>query len=70
MLLRTYQVSAPDPLAIAKAFDIPLIDVAVRLDLTTDYIRRLAADVRHAHRVRRVVLELALEKERFAEAIR
>ena len=69
MLLRTYEFSAPDPLAIARAFDISLIEVAARLGLTSDYIRRLAADARHAHRVCRVVLILALERERFAEAL-
>lgn len=63
---REYIVQQPDPLAVARAFDIPLSDVALRLDVTPDYVRRLARTARHAGRVRRIVLELALQKERLA----
>ena len=69
-LLRTYEITAPNPLALARAFGIPISKVGLRLGVTTDYVRRLAGDIRHSHRVRRAVLELALEQERLEQAIR
>ena len=69
-MMRQYQITAPDPLALARAFDIPISKVGLRLGVTTDYVRRLAGEIRHSHRVRRAVLELALEKERLEQAIR
>lgn len=68
-MLRDYCFTAPDPLSLARAFDIPMIDIAVRLGLTSAYIRRLAGHAKHARRVRCAVLELALEKERLAGAL-
>lgn len=68
-MLRAYQVVEPDPLALARAFGIPVSDVGVRLGVTGDYVRKLARIHRHAGRVRRVVLQIALEKERLAEAL-
>ena len=67
--VEAYVADAPDPLALARAYRIPLVEVAVRLDVTVDWTRKLAADPRQAHRVRRAVLELALERERFAAIV-
>ncbi len=64
-MLREYLVRQVDPLELARALNIPLSDVAVRLSVTSDWTRRLSRDYRHAGRVRRVVLELALERDRF-----
>ena len=69
-MLREYTVTAPDALAIARAFDISISDLGHRMGVTSDYVRRLASSARHAHRVRRAVLELALEKERLEQAVR
>lgn len=60
---REYKITAADPLQIARALDVPLGDVALRLGVTPDWTRRLAADYRQAARVRRAVLELALERD-------
>ncbi len=64
-MLREYLVQQVDPLELARAFNIPLSDVAVRLGVTSDWARRLARDYHTAGRVRRAVLELALERDRF-----
>lgn len=69
-MLRQYTITAPDALAIAHAFDIPIGDIGIRLGVTSDYVRRLASNARQAHRVRRAVLELALERERLQQAVR
>ena len=66
---RSYHVDAVDPLALAAAFDVPLGDVGARLGVTGDWARRLARDSRYAGRVRRAVLQLALERERLAEIL-
>lgn len=68
-MLRRYQVLEPDPLALARAFNIPLTDVGVRLGYTADYVRKLSRSHRHAGRVRRAVLQIALERERLAEVL-
>lgn len=64
--MRDYIVQAPDPLAVAKAFGIPMLDLVGRLGVTGERIRQMAKDPRHAGRVRCAVLELALEHERQA----
>ena len=69
-MLREYTIIGPDPLAIARAFDIPISELGFRLGVTSDYVRRLASNARQAHRVRRAVLELALERERLQQAVR
>ena len=69
-MLREYTVSESDPLVIARAFQIPLMQVTVRLGVTTDYVRKLTNNPRLVRRVRCAVLELALEKDRFQEAYR
>ena len=62
-MLRDYQVSEPDPIALARTFGIALTDVGVRLGVTGDYARKMARQHRHARRVRQAVLEIALERE-------
>ncbi len=66
---REYLVQQVDPLKLARALNIPLSDVAVRLGVTSDWTRRLARDYRHAGRVRRAVLELALERDDFERVL-
>lgn len=56
----------PDPIELAKAFGVPQTAFALRLHVTPDWARRLAADPRHRRRVLVAVLEAALEKERLA----
>ncbi len=63
-MLRDYQVSEPDPIALARVFDIALSDVGIRLGITGEYARKLARSHHHAGRVRIAVLQLALERER------
>jgi hypothetical protein len=62
--MRQYTVEATDPLQLARDLGVPLKDVSLRLGVTADWMRRLAHDFRSAGRVRRAVLELALERER------
>ena len=69
-MIRSYEVQEPDPVAVARAFGIALTDVGIRLGVTGDYVRKLARSHHHAARVRRVVLELALEHERLREVLR
>ncbi len=56
------QIDRPE---LARAHTFPRTFVAVRLSVTSDWTRRLARDYRHTGRVRRAVLELALERDRF-----
>ncbi len=63
-LSRAYTQTAPDPIALAKAYGIPFDNVAVRVGVTTRWAREMARHPRHVARVRRAVLELALENER------
>ena len=53
-----------EPLEIARRQGIPLREVAVRLGVTTDWLRHLARNPRHARRVRVAELEAALEQQR------
>ncbi len=69
-MLREYRVQQVDPLALARALDVPLSDVAVRLGVTSDWARRLAREYRHTQRVRRAILELALERSRVEALVR
>ena len=54
------------PLEIARRQKIPLSEVAIRLRVTPDWLRRLARDPRHARRIRVAELEAVLEQERLA----
>lgn len=54
------------PLALARSLGVPQRDIALRLGVTTDWLRRLATDPRHIRRVRVAELEAVLEQERFA----
>ncbi len=69
MLSRTYSVVELDALELARACNLNILDVALRVGVTTRRVRDLARDPRHARRVRKAVLELALEKERLSELV-
>jgi hypothetical protein len=49
------------PLILAKLFGIPQIEVAVRLRVTPDWLRRLARDPHQARRIQIAELEAILE---------
>jgi predicted DNA-binding protein (UPF0251 family) len=69
-VLRTFTFEAIDPLRLADAFGISREDTAVRLGISTRRLLDLNKDPRHVGRVRRAVLEIALERERTVEAVR
>lgn len=52
------------PLTLAKLFGVPQIEIALKLRVTTDWLRRLARDPEQATRVRIAELEAILEHER------
>jgi hypothetical protein len=55
-----------DPLHLAKLFGVPTRDVALRLRVTPDWVRRLARNPRYARRVRVAALEAILQQEKLA----
>lgn len=57
------------PLEIARRQGIPLSEVALRLRITPDWLRRLASNPRHTRRVRIAELEAVLEHERLAQTV-
>ncbi len=63
-LTRTYSTTEADPVALAKALGVSIDRVGLRLGVTGRWAREMAHSPRHAGRVRRVVLEVALENER------
>jgi hypothetical protein len=69
-LTRTYQTTAADPLALAKALGVGIDDIGLRIGLTGRRVRQMARDTRHAARVRRAVLELALDRARWEAMVR
>ena len=52
------------PLILAKMFGVPLEEVAFRLRVSRDWLRRLARDPEHTTRIRIAELEAILEQER------
>jgi hypothetical protein len=52
------------PLVLAKAFGVSLEDVAFRLRVSRDWLRKLAQDPRYAQRVQVAELEVILEEAR------
>src|SRR5262245_12116820 len=58
------QITPFAPLTLAKLFGVKQDDVAYRLRVSTDYLRRLARDPQQATRVRLAELEASLEHER------
>jgi hypothetical protein len=56
----------PKPLELAHSLGVPPYEVAVRLGITTDWLRRLARNPRHTRRIRVAELEAVLERERLA----
>lgn len=69
-LTRTYTTTEADPLALARALGVGVDAVGLRVGVTGRRVRQMAGDPRHAARVRRAVLELALEGERLEAMIR
>jgi predicted DNA-binding protein (UPF0251 family) len=63
-VIAEYRVREVDPLALAEACGLSRDDVAGRVGVTPRRLRDLVKDARHRPRVRRAVLELALERER------
>jgi hypothetical protein len=55
-----------EPLDIARSAGVPLADVAIKLRVTPDWLRKLAKDPRHRRRVFVAELETLLERERLA----
>jgi hypothetical protein len=51
-------------LTLAKLFGVPQVEVALKLRVTPDWLRRLARDPEQATRVRIAELEAILEQER------
>ena len=56
----------PKPLELAQSLGVPPYEIAVRLGVTTDWLRRLARNPRHTRRIRVAELEAVLERERLA----
>ena len=52
------------PLTLAKIFGVPQVEIALKLRVTPDWLRRLARDPEHSQRVRIAELEAILEQER------
>ena len=57
------------PLEICRRLGIPIDQVALRLDVTTCWTRKLAQDPRHRRRVLIAELETALEHVRLAASL-
>jgi len=66
---RVTEIEEADALALARAFGITAGDIGLRLGVTSDWVRQLAHNPRHSGRVRRAVLQMALERERLAEVL-
>jgi hypothetical protein len=61
--------SDPDPNLLAALLRVPQRDLALRLGVTSSWVRQLARDPRHSRRVLVAILESAAEKLRLEEAI-
>jgi hypothetical protein len=57
------------PLELAKSAGVSPREIALRLGITRDWLRRLADNPRHARRIRIAELETVLEHERMAETV-
>jgi hypothetical protein len=55
-----------EPLDIARSVGVPLADVAMKLRVTPDWLRKLARDPKHRRRVFVAELETLLEREKLA----
>ena len=58
--------TSPEPLHLAKVFRVPMQNVALKLRVTPDWLRKLARKPRHARRVRIAELEVILQQEKLA----
>lgn len=59
----------PKPLELAKSLGVSPSKIALRLDITPEWLRQLARDPRHTRRIRIAELEAVLEQERFAQTV-
>jgi len=57
-------LSPPDPLSIARSLGVPLVEVAGRLGISTNWLRQMARNPRHGRRIRIAELEAVLEQQR------
>ncbi len=65
--MRTY--TDVDPGLLAQLLGVPKRDVAVRLGVTSSWVRQLAKDPRHSRRVLVAILEAAVERLGFEETV-
>ena len=56
----------PQLLTLAKSLGVPQYEIAARLGITEEWLRKLAKNPRHARRVRVAELSACLEQERLA----
>ena len=63
------QIAPVAPLVLSKIFGVPREEVAFRLRLSVDYVRRLARDPQQAQRILIAELEAILEQERAKAAM-
>lgn len=59
-----------DPGLLARMLNVRQRELAVRLGITSSWVRQLAKDPRHSRRVLIAILEEAAEKLRLEEAMR
>ena len=59
-----------DPSLLAHILSVPQRELAIRLGVTSSWVRQLARDPRHSRRVLVAVLEVAAERIRVEEALR
>jgi hypothetical protein len=57
------------PLELAKIFGVTRREIALRLNVTPDWLRILAENPRHTRRIRIAELEAILDYERMAETV-
>ncbi len=58
-----------DPGLLAHILCVQQRDLAIRLDVTSSWVRQLARDPRHSRRVLLAVLEIAADRLRLEEAV-
>ena len=58
-----------DPNTLATLLQVPRREIAVRCDVTSDWLRIISRDPKHSRRVLIAVLEAALERVRYEELV-
>jgi len=54
----------PDPRLIGRILQVPQRDLAIRLGVTSNWVRQLARDPRHSRRILVALLEVAADRLR------